>query len=179
MLFSIACPVATRRSWTMRSAMLRYLKKLRRPAMPTANRHTRIATRIICGRFVFINVAPHRTPRVRELARWPRKSCFLPVFVQRHGLAAIPVVNQVFGPSLVHALMCSTIARATSAIPNSRTWAVLDHLRQECPETIQQRKQDVCAALDTTRLIHCGIGTGAERSRTACEAPNSSRLGID
>src|ERR1700681_169911 len=108
MLFSIACPVATRRSWTMRSAMLRYLKKLRRPAMPTANGHTRIATRIICGRFVFINVAPHRAPRVRAVARWQRKSGFLALYVQRHGFAAISVVTQVFGQSLVDAAMYST-----------------------------------------------------------------------
>src|ERR1700674_1447178 len=163
MLFSIACPVATRRSWTMRSAMLRYLKKLRRPAMPTANRHTRIATRIICGRFVFINVAPHRTPRVRELARWPRKSCFLTLFVQRHRFAAVPVVNQVFGQSLVHAPMYSTSGGASSGVPNSRTMVVLDHRRHEHPETIQQGKQDVCAAFDTTGLIHCGIEAAAER----------------
>ena len=58
--------------------------------MPTANRHTRIATRIICGRFVFINVAPHRALRLRELARWPRKSCFLTLFVQRHRFANLP-----------------------------------------------------------------------------------------
>src|ERR1700682_6145222 len=150
MLFSIACPVATRRSWTMRSAMLRYLKKLRRPAMPTANRHTRIATRIICGRFVFINVAPHRTPRVRELARWRRKSCFLTLFVQ-HRFAAISVVNQVFGQSLVHALMYSTSGGASSGLlPTPRQGGVLERRRHENAETIQQGKQDVCAALDTT-----------------------------
>src|ERR1700682_4661944 len=151
MLFSIACPVATRRSWTMRSAMLRYLKKLRRPAMPTANRHTRIATRIICGRFVFINVAPHRTPRVRELARWPRKSCFLTLFVQRHRFAAISVVNQGFGTSLVNATMYSTGGGASSGLLQTPgQGVVLDRRRHENAETIQQGKQDVCAALDTT-----------------------------
>jgi hypothetical protein len=132
--------------------------------MPTANRHTRIATRIICGRFVFINVAPHRTPRVRELARWRRKSCFLTLFVQRHRFAAIPVVNQVFGQSLVYALMYSTSGGASSGVPQTRGQGLfLTIAGHEHPETIQQGKQDVCAAFDTTALIHCGIEAAAER----------------
>jgi hypothetical protein len=57
----------------------------------------------------------------------------------------------------------STSGGASSGVPNSRTRVVLDHRRYEHPETIQQGKQDVCAAFDTTGLIHCGIETAAER----------------
>src|ERR1700694_2243917 len=135
MWFSIACPVATRRSWTMRSAMLRYLKKLRRPAMPTANRHTRIATRIICGRFVFINVAPHR---LHASASWlvglARVASSL---YSCNVIGSLRFPYQVFGQSLVHARMYATSGGARSGVSNSRTRAVLDHRRHEHPETLQ------------------------------------------
>gem|GEM_PF-6300479 len=81
-----------------------------------------------------------------------------------HRFAAIPVVNQVFGQSLVYALMYSTSGGASSGVPQTRGQGLfLTIAGHEHPETIQQGKQDVCAAFDTPGLIHCGIGTAAER----------------
>ena len=67
--------------------------------------------------------------------------------------------------SLLYMRSCTAQAAALARVsPQTRGQGLfLTIAGHEYPETIQQGKQDVCAAFDTTALIHCGIEAAAER----------------